>query len=172
MNKQDQKISNLYTLNALTSLLTIGVIIYATSLYVTTLTQKAEIAYLQAFTKHIETKGLEHWYNSQKEPNLKVAKVTAYSCGGINTDAELEMNCPSLKKGQPKTANGTTPLPYKTMACDRSLLGKSFDLKGIGTVTCTDLGGAIKGDSRFDLYVYDINEAMKWGTQYVIYEEL
>lgn len=63
MNKQDQKISNLYTLNALTSLLTIGVIIYATSLYVTTLTQKAEIAYLQAFTKHIETKGLEHWNN-------------------------------------------------------------------------------------------------------------
>lgn len=140
-------------------------------LYLKVTTLQAQINEQKAFTKYIELKGLEHWNTAQVEPEYKVAKVTAYSCGGIKTEAELDMNCPSLRGGNPRTATGTAPIPYKTMACDRSLLGQTFTIKGIGDVTCTDTGGAIKGEGRFDIYVYDINEALSWGTKYVIYKE-
>lgn len=145
---------------------------YTFGLYMDNTKLKAELNYQRAYTKSIESKGLAHYINSQKEPNYKVAKITAYSCGGIKTEAELDMNCPSLRGGRPRTADGSTPIPYKTMACDKSLLGQEFDIQGVGTVRCTDTGGAIKGEGRFDLYVYDINEALNWGTKYVIYEAL
>jgi len=102
---------------------------------------------------------------------VKVAKVTAYSCGGLKTEAEISMNCPSLRSGKPKTANGTEPKPNKTMACDPSLMGETFDLEGYGEVTCTDTGGAIKGEGRFDLYVSDVQEAREFGVQYLEYYE-
>ncbi len=57
---------------------------------------------------------------------VKTALVTAYSCGGLVTEAEIRMNCPSLFSGQPKTATGTTPLPYKTVACDKANSVSSF----------------------------------------------
>lgn len=104
------------------------------------------------------------------EPEWKTAKVTAYSCIGITDKYHLEMNCPSLKydpKG--RTSDGTNPIPYKTMACDRANMGRKFEIKGIGIVKCTDTGGAIKGAGRFDLYVEDINTAYKWGVQYPEY---
>lgn len=103
-------------------------------------------------------------------PEPKFAKVTAYSCGGLTTAAEVNMNCPSLKSGSPKTADGTTPVPYKTMACDKANMGRTFDLKGIGTVKCTDTGGAINGAGRFDLYVETVDEAYKFGVQSIEYE--
>lgn len=103
---------------------------------------------------------------------IKTAKVTAYSCGGLTTDAEIMMNCPSLKSGKPRTANGTTPIPYKTMACDPSNLGKTFELEGYGSVTCTDTGSAIKGEGRFDLYVEDVTEAYDYGVKYIEYSEV
>lgn len=90
----------------------------------------------------------------------KQALITAYSCGGIKTEAERKMNCPNGI-----TSDGTIPIPYKTMACDRANLGKTFWIEGVGDVKCTDTGGAIKGAGRFDLYVEDIQEAYQWGKQ-------
>lgn len=104
---------------------------------------------------------------------VKTAKVTAYSCGGLTTEAEIKMNCPSLKKyPNGRTASGTTPRPRITVACDRANMGKRFHLEGIGEVVCEDTGGAIKGAGRFDLYVTDVQEARKFGKQYIKYREV
>jgi len=102
---------------------------------------------------------------------IKTAKVTAYSCGGLETDSEILMNCPSLFSGEPKTTNGTTPIPHKTMACDPSNMGKTFELEGYGEITCSDTGGAIKGQGRFDLYVESVEEARQFGVKYITYYE-
>lgn len=101
---------------------------------------------------------------------VKTAKMTAYSCGGLKTNEEIKMNCPSLFSGKPKTANGTTPIPYKTMACDEANMGKVFEVEGIGQLKCTDKGGAIKGKGRFDLYVETVEEAREWGIKQVNYK--
>lgn len=104
------------------------------------------------------------------EPEWKTAKITAYSCNGIKDDYHLMMNCPSVKwYGEPKTANGTTPIVDKTMACDKANMGRTFEIKGVGLRTCSDTGGAIKGAGRFDLYVKDINTAYSWGVQELEY---
>ena len=99
----------------------------------------------------------------------KKAKVSAYSCGGLKTEAEIRMNCPSLLSGQPKTATGETPIAYKTVACDRANLGKEFEIEGIGIVRCNDTGGAIKGSGRFDLYVETVAEARAFGVKEIAY---
>ena len=100
---------------------------------------------------------------------VKTAKVTAYSCGGLKTEAEIRMNCPSLFSGEPTTADGSVPKPYKTVACDRANLGKYFEIESVGRVKCTDTGGAIKGAGRFDLYVTDVQEARQWGVKQLEY---
>lgn len=118
--------------------------------------------------KQVEAKEVEP--TPTPEPEWKTAKITAYSCIGITDKYHLEMNCPSLKydpKG--RTADGTNPVPYKTMACDRANMGRYFEIKGVGVVKCTDTGGAIKGSGRFDLYVESINEAYKWGVKHLEY---
>jgi 3D (Asp-Asp-Asp) domain-containing protein len=107
-----------------------------------------------------------------QEEKMESAIVTAYSCIGLETEEEIKLNCPS-KKYSPngRTATGTEPRPYKTVACDRSNLGKTFYLEGIGEVKCEDTGGAIKGAGRFDLYVESVDAARKWGKQEILYKE-
>jgi len=105
-----------------------------------------------------------------QEQDYLIGKMTAYSCGNLKTDAEILINCPSLFYGEPKTANGTTPIPYKTMACDEANMGKVFEVDGIGQLKCTDKGGAIKGKGRFDLYVETVEEAREWGIKQVNYK--
>lgn len=100
----------------------------------------------------------------------EVARVSAYSCGGLKTEAEIRMNCPSLLHGQPKTATGSLPIPLKTVACDRKYLHQQFEIEGVGIVTCTDTGGAIKGKGRFDLYVETVQEARQFGVQELAYK--
>jgi len=100
-------------------------------------------------------------------PKPKTAKVTAYSCGGIETEAERKMNCPNGI-----SASGKPLVPFKTVACDRANMGRVFHLEGIGEVTCVDVGGAIKGAGRFDLYVTDIQTARQWGVQEISYMEV
>jgi len=107
-----------------------------------------------------------------QEQDYLIGKMTAYSCGNLKTDAEILINCPSLFYGEPKTANGTTPIPYKTMACDLSNMGKTFYIEGYGERTCTDTGGAIKGEGRFDLYVENVDEAYGYGVKYLEYYEV
>lgn len=102
----------------------------------------------------------------------KTGKISAYSCGGLKTEAEIKMNCPSLLTGQPKTATGATPIPYKTMACDRANLGKTIMIEGLGTYICNDTGGAITGAGRFDIYVQDVDEARQFGVQELAYKVL
>lgn len=97
-------------------------------------------------------------------PKPKTARVTAYSCGGIETEAQRKMNCPNGI-----SASGGALVPYKTMACDRANMGRKFYLEGIGEVTCNDTGGAIKGAGRFDLYVTDIQTARQWGNKKITY---
>lgn len=105
-------------------------------------------------------------------PKYKMAKVTAYSCGGLKTEAEIDMNCPSIRKyPNGRTNSGTTPRPYRTVACDRANLGKKFILDGIGEVTCEDTGGAIKGAGRFDVYLPTVQEAREFGVQELLYRE-
>lgn len=94
----------------------------------------------------------------------KQALVTAYSCVGITTEGEKAMNCPNGV-----SASGQPLVPYKTAACDRANMGRVFYLEGIGEVTCVDVGGAIKGGGRFDLYVEDLTAAKNWGRQTVAY---
>lgn len=104
---------------------------------------------------------------------MKTATVTAYSCGGLVTDKEIDLNCPSLRNyPEGRTSSGTTPIPYKTMACDRANMGRVFYLDGIGEVKCTDTGGAINGAGRFDLYVTDVYEAREFGRQSIQYREV
>lgn len=93
-----------------------------------------------------------------------VAHVTAYSCGGIATEAERLMNCPNGI-----TATGTIPRPYITVACDRANLKKKFVIEGVGEVICEDTGGAIKGAGRFDLYVETVQEAREFGVKQLEY---
>lgn len=101
----------------------------------------------------------------------KMATITAYSCGGLTTQAEIDMNCPSLRYSQNgRTANGTEPIPYKTMACDPHNMGRKFLIEGIGEVTCTDTGGAIRGSGRFDIFLPTVEEAREFGVQYLEYE--
>lgn len=95
----------------------------------------------------------------------KTAKVTAYSCGGIETAEQRKMNCPNGV-----SATGKPLVPYKTVACDRANLHRKFYIDGIGEVTCVDVGGAIKGAGRFDLYVPDIQTAYAWGIREVAYQ--
>ena len=109
------------------------------------------------------------------EEVLPTAKVTAYSCGGLKTEAEINMNCPSLwNYPEGRTADGTAPVPYKTVACDRANLGKKFwlDIDGGLEVKCTDTGGAILGKGRFDLYLPTVQDARQFGVQHVEYKEL
>lgn len=104
---------------------------------------------------------------------MKTAVVTAYSCGGLTTEAEIKMNCPSLKNyPNGRTSTGTTPRAYITVACDRANTGRTFYLEGIGEVVCEDTGGAIKGAGRFDLYVTDVYEAREFGRQEIKYREV
>ena len=95
---------------------------------------------------------------------IKVGRITAYSCGGITTEAERKMNCPNGI-----TATGTTPKPYHTMACDRANLGKQFEING-HIWTCEDTGGAIEGEGRFDIYLETVDEARQFGVQYLAYK--
>lgn len=115
-------------------------------------------------------------YAAEPQPTpepMKTALVTAYSCGGLKTETEIKMNCPSLKKyPNGRTSTGTTPRPYITVACDRANTGRKFYLDGIGEVVCEDTGGAIKGAGRFDLYVTDVKEAREFGRQEVQYREV
>lgn len=102
----------------------------------------------------------------------KIALVTAYSCGGLTTEALIKMNCPSLVYGGPKTASGTIPTPSLTVACDPANLGRRFHLANIGEVVCEDTGGSIKGAGRFDIYLSTLGEAREFGVQYLEYYEM
>jgi len=104
--------------------------------------------------------------------NYKVGVITAYSCKGLKTQSEILMNCPSLLSGSPTTANGTTPKANQTMACDVSNMGKSFQIGDLGVFTCTDTGGAIKGKTRFDLYLENVEIARDFGKQHLIIKEI
>lgn len=106
-----------------------------------------------------------------QEEEVKIAKVSAYSCGGLTTEAEIRMNCPSLLSGELKTATGSTPIAGKTMACDKSNLGKQFEING-RIWTCEDTGGVIQGENRFDLYLETVDEARQFGVQYLAYSEV
>lgn len=108
----------------------------------------------------------------EKKIDYKIGLITAYSCNGLETQADILMNCPSLFSGEPRTANGTRPIANKTMACDSSNMGKSFEIGELGVFTCTDTGGAIKGETRFDLYLENVEISRQFGKQYLIVREI
>ena len=102
----------------------------------------------------------------------KIGEVTAYSCGNLKTQSQILMNCPSLLDGEPTTSSGTTPIPGKTMACDKANMGRKFEIDGIGILDCTDTGGAIAGPGRFDIYLETYEEAIEFGRQTLRYREI
>ena len=131
------------------------------------LIKQREVKEVEVIKEVEEVVQVEEVSQIEEKPVWKTATVTAYSCGGITTEAERQMNCPNGI-----TATGTKPRSYYTVACDRANLGKQFHLENIGIVTCEDLGGAIKGAGRFDLYLPTIQEAREFGVQQLAYREL
>jgi 3D (Asp-Asp-Asp) domain-containing protein len=99
----------------------------------------------------------------KNESGGNLAKITAYSCGGIKTEAERKMNCPNGV-----TATGTVPKAGRTVACGPSYRGKTIEIEGIGTRICEDRGSAIH-DGMIDLYVETIDEAHQWGVKRLDY---
>lgn len=98
---------------------------------------------------------------------VKTAKITAYTCDSTMSAAQKAMNCPNGI-----TATGTTPRAYKTAACPRKYLYQKFEIEGIGEVVCEDVGGAIRGEDRFDVFVPTYSEAMQFGVQYKKYRKV
>jgi len=98
-------------------------------------------------------------------PNMAVA--TAYTCDPTMTPSQKAINCPNGK-----TAMGEKPAQYHTVACDRMNLGKKFMITGFGEVSCTDLGGAIKGSNRFDIYMDSYADAISFGTKILPFTEI
>ena len=122
---------------------------------------------LQVRAGELEIQAAKQIQLSKKEAthiaSKRVARVTAYSCIGIKSAKERLMNCPNNI-----TADGSIPVVGKTVACDKSLLGKSVLIKGIGERKCEDTGGAITAD-RIDLYVSDIATAYSFGVKSLEY---
>ena len=111
---------------------------------------------------------LEKDLESQAFVNVdKIAEVTAYTCDPTMTPKQKAVNCPNGV-----TASGQKPTAGLTIACDRANLGKTFDIQGIGERTCTDIGGAVKGSGRFDLFVDTLDEAINFGKQNLKYKLL
>src|SRR5690606_26103252 len=116
--------------------------------------------------------------NDEEEIKL-TAVVTAYSCAGLTSIEQYRMNCRSMLDDMgeptlsPKTAIGQTPLPYKTVACDKKFLRNVYELiinENKYQVICNDTGGAINGEGRFDLYVDSYSDAIKFGNQNIEYK--
>lgn len=105
--------------------------------------------------------------NSLLNMQTTKALVTAYTCDSSMNSAQKAMNCPNGI-----TATGTVPKHKQTAACDHANLGKQFYVDGIGVVTCEDLGGAIKGGNRFDLYLSSYTEAIAFGKKTLNYIQL
>lgn len=120
------------------------------------------------------------WYDF--EMRKKTAVATAYSCEGIKTEAERQMNCPNGK-----TSSGKVPSILTTLACARSKLGSWYRIldwgsksrkgqpepaiSGLATLReCQDTGGAIT-EGRIDVYVKDVEQARKFGVREVTYVE-
>lgn len=82
--------------------------------------------------------------------------VTAYTAGEEST---------GKRPGDPGygiAADGK-PIESGECACDRRYpFGTRFYVEGVGTVVCTDRGGAIVGN-HIDLYVPDLSEALRFG---------
>jgi len=111
---------------------------------------------------------LENELESQAFKNVDtIAEVTAYTCDPSMTPEQKAVNCPNGV-----TASGQKPESGVTIACDRANLGKTFDIQGIGERTCTDIGGAVKGSGRFDLFVDTLDEAINFGKQNLKYKLL
>lgn len=106
-------------------------------------------------------------YRPTPTPEPQIAKITAYTCDPTMTAEQKAMNCPNGI-----TATGTVPQHMKTVACPVKYLGTQFEIEGVGIVTCEDVGGAIKGEARFDLFLDTYSEAMQWGTRYLEYKEV
>lgn len=61
-----------------------------------------------------------------------------------------------------RTASGAWPRPGMAACPRRFQFGSRLHVEGVGVVTCTDRGGAIRGN-RLDLFVASRSEAIRWG---------
>lgn len=77
---------------------------------------------------------------------------TAYACS------------PGECSASGRTATGTYPTPWKTVAVDPSVipLGSTVEIQGVGTFIAEDTGGAI-GGYILDVYTGDLAQALQWG---------
>jgi 3D (Asp-Asp-Asp) domain-containing protein len=68
------------------------------------------------------------------------------------------------------TASGRMVKEHHTLACPPELkLGTKINIDGLGTYTCDDRGGAIKG-RHFDIYMDKEAMAMAWGVKKINYK--
>jgi 3D (Asp-Asp-Asp) domain-containing protein len=63
------------------------------------------------------------------------------------------------------TASGKKVKEGRTLACPPEYeFGTQIEIEGMGTYTCEDRGGAIKGN-KFDIYMEEVKDAKKFGRQ-------
>ncbi|MDD3487216.1 MAG: 3D domain-containing protein [Candidatus Moranbacteria bacterium] len=66
------------------------------------------------------------------------------------------------------TASGAMVRPNHTLACPKQYaFGTRIRIDGMGTYTCEDRGGAIKGN-HFDIYMTTKKEAFEFGRQHLL----
>ena len=97
---------------------------------------------------------------------VHTAKATAYSCNGLESEADISMNCPNGI-----TASGTIPRAGVTIACPPDMLGQILDIQGIGRRVCEDTGGSIT-TGRIDIYMNHVTAARTYGVQILTYKVL
>jgi 3D (Asp-Asp-Asp) domain-containing protein len=66
------------------------------------------------------------------------------------------------------TASGLVVAEHRTLACPKTFpFGAKINIEGMGTFTCEDRGGAIKGN-HFDIYMKTKSEAFAFGRQNLV----
>ena len=110
-------------------------------------------------------KVLDKWKEKQSDKwkNLPEGKFT------INASAYTAA-ADECDKSDGITASGLKVKENRTIACPKAFpFGLKIKIEGMGTYTCEDRGGAIKGN-KIDIYMLTKKEAFKFGRQHLTAE--
>lgn len=113
-----------------------------------------EIKYQQTLEKW-KVKQQALWNNLPEEPftiNASAYTAAADECG----------------KSDGITASGVKVQENRTLACPPMYpFGTKVNIEGVGTLTCEDRGGAIKGN-HFDIYMQTKTQAFQFGRRHLL----
>lgn len=110
-------------------------------------------------------KVLEKWRKKQPEKWKNLPKGQFKINASAYTAAADECG-----KNDGITASGLRVKENRTIACPKEFpFGLKIKIEGMGTYTCEDRGGAIKGN-KIDIYMETKKEAFKFGRQHLMAE--